>query len=91
MGFTPIHSMGATDQHSLLQLFLEGPKDKLITFITLKKQKDQIKINNNLITKVKKLSFLKKESLNKLLDFEMEKVCKLLNQYSDRKKTPNLN
>ncbi len=57
-GFTPIHSMGATDQHSLLQLFLEGPKDKLITFITLKRQKDQIKINNNLISKVKKLSFL---------------------------------
>ena len=59
-GFTPVHSMGATDQHSLLQLFLEGPKDKLITFITLKRQKDQIKINNNLISKVKKLSFLKK-------------------------------
>ncbi len=80
-GFTPLHSMGATDQHSLLQLFLEGPKDKLITFITLKKQKDQIKINNSLIAKVKKLSFLKKKSLNKLLDFEMEKVCKLLNDY----------
>jgi glucose-6-phosphate isomerase len=81
IGFTPIHSMGATDQHSLLQLFLEGPKDKLITFITLKKQKDKIKISNNLISKVKKLSFLKKKSLNKLLDFEMEKVCKLLNEY----------
>jgi len=40
LGFTPIHSMGATDQHSLLQLFLEGPKDKLITFVTLKKQKN---------------------------------------------------
>ena len=81
IGFTPIHSMGATDQHSLLQLFLEGPKDKLITFITLKKQKDQIKISNSLISKVKKLSFLKKESLNKLLDFEMEKVCRLLKEY----------
>jgi len=81
MGFTPIHSMGATDQHSLLQLFLEGPKDKLITFITLKKQKDQIKIDNNLISKIKKLSFLKKEPLNKLLDIEMEKVCELLNEY----------
>ena len=80
-GFTPIHSMGATDQHSLLQLFLEGPKDKLITFITLKKQKDQIKINNKLLTKVKKLSFLKKKSLNKLLDFEMDKVCRLLSDY----------
>ena len=80
MGFTPIHSMGATDQHSLLQLFLEGPKDKLITFITLKKQKDQIKINKDLISKVEKLSFLKKKSLNKLLDFEMQKVCQLLKE-----------
>ena len=90
-GFTPIHSMGATDQHSLLQLFLEGPKDKLITFITLKRQKDQIKINNNLISKVKKLSFLKKESLNKLLDFEMEKVCRLLNEYKRPYRTIILN
>ncbi len=81
IGFTPLHSMGATDQHSLLQLFLEGPKDKLITFITLKKQKDQIKINNNLLSKIKKLSFIKKKSLNKLLDFEMKKVCKLLDEY----------
>ena len=80
MGFTPIHSMGATDQHSLLQLFLEGPKDKLITFITLKEQKDQIKINKDLISKVEKLSFLKKKSLNKLLDFEMQKVCQLLKE-----------
>ena len=90
-GFTPIHSMGATDQHSLLQLFLEGPKDKLITFITLKRQTDQIKINNNLISKVKKLSFLKKESLNKLLDFEMEKVCRLLNEYKRPYRTIILN
>ena len=90
-GFTPVHSMGATDQHSLLQLFLEGPKDKLITFITLKKQKDQIKINNNLISKVKKLSFLKKESLNKLLDFEMEKVCRLLKEYKRPYRTIILN
>ena len=90
-GFTPIHSMGATDQHSLLQLFLEGPKDKLITFITLKKQKDQIKISNSLISKVKKLSFLKKESLNKLLDFEMEKVCRLLNEYKRPYRTIILN
>tara|TARA_B100000029_G_scaffold476009_1_gene519791 strand:+ start:6649 stop:7902 length:1254 start_codon:yes stop_codon:yes gene_type:complete len=81
VGFTPLHSMGATDQHSLLQLFLEGPKDKLITFITLKKQKDQIKISNKLLSKIKKLSFLKKKSLNKLLDFEMQKVCKLLDEY----------
>ncbi|PPR35520.1 MAG: Glucose-6-phosphate isomerase [Alphaproteobacteria bacterium MarineAlpha6_Bin3] len=89
-GFTPIHSMGATDQHSLLQLFLEGPRDKLITFITLKKQKDQIKINSDLIQNIKKLSFLKKKSLNKLLDFEMDKVCNLLKEYKKPYRTITL-
>ena len=32
-GITPIHSIGTTDQHSQMQLFLEGPKDKFFTFI----------------------------------------------------------
>ena len=33
-----------------------------------------------MISKVEKLSFLKKKSLNKLLDFEMQKVCQLLKE-----------
>ncbi len=32
---TPVRSRGATDQHSQLQLYLDGPKDKLFTFMTL--------------------------------------------------------
>ncbi len=32
-GSTPLKSIGTTDQHSLLQLFNEGPFDKTITFI----------------------------------------------------------
>ncbi len=32
-GFTPLAAIGATDQHSLLQLFCDGPKDKVIGFI----------------------------------------------------------
>lgn len=35
-GSTPINSMGTVDQHSQLQLYLEGPKDKFFTFFTLK-------------------------------------------------------
>ncbi len=27
-GYTPINSMGTVDQHSQLQLYLDGPKDK---------------------------------------------------------------
>jgi glucose-6-phosphate isomerase len=33
-GITAIHSVGTTDQHSQLQLYLEGPRDKFFTFIT---------------------------------------------------------
>ncbi len=32
-GQTPIKSLGVTDQHSQLQLYLEGPNDKLITIL----------------------------------------------------------
>ena len=32
-GLTPIKAIGATDQHTELQLFNEGPNDKVITFI----------------------------------------------------------
>jgi glucose-6-phosphate isomerase len=34
-GPTPVASVGATDQHSQVQLFMEGPFDKLITFVTV--------------------------------------------------------
>jgi glucose-6-phosphate isomerase len=34
-GSTPIRAVGTTDQHSQLQLYLDGPKDKLFHMITL--------------------------------------------------------
>jgi glucose-6-phosphate isomerase len=33
VGPTPIASLGATDQHSQVQLFMEGPNDKTVTFL----------------------------------------------------------
>lgn len=35
-GSTPINALGTVDQHSQLQLYLEGPKDKFITFVMSK-------------------------------------------------------
>jgi len=34
-GPTPLAAVGATDQHSQVQLFMEGPFDKVITFMTV--------------------------------------------------------
>lgn len=35
VGPTPLRAVGATDQHSLLQLLMEGPEDKLVTFVAV--------------------------------------------------------
>ncbi|MFP4631964.1 MAG: glucose-6-phosphate isomerase [Halobacteriales archaeon] len=32
-GQTPVRALGTTDQHSLLQLLVDGPRDKLVTFV----------------------------------------------------------
>jgi glucose-6-phosphate isomerase len=37
-GTTPVRALGTVDQHSQLQLYLGGPKDKFFTFITLENQ-----------------------------------------------------
>ncbi|WP_457613421.1 glucose-6-phosphate isomerase [Methanocaldococcus sp.] len=36
-GITPLLSIGAKDQHSLLQLYIDGKKDKVITFMIAEK------------------------------------------------------
>lgn len=36
-GLTPIAALGATDQHSQVQLYNEGPADKILTFIEIEK------------------------------------------------------
>ena len=43
-GSTPISAIGATDQHSQLQLFNEGPSDKLICFVKIHKHKRDLTI-----------------------------------------------
>jgi glucose-6-phosphate isomerase len=37
VGATPVAAVGATDQHSQVQLFMEGPFDKVITFLRLER------------------------------------------------------
>lgn len=37
LGPTPIPAVGATDQHAQVQLFVEGPRDKLVTFLRVER------------------------------------------------------
>jgi glucose-6-phosphate isomerase len=44
VGQTPVKALGATDQHSQIQLYMEGPFDKVVTFIGLKTYPREVKI-----------------------------------------------
>ncbi len=43
-GQTPIAALGATDQHAQLQLFLEGPRDKVVTMVSVERWRHQLPI-----------------------------------------------
>lgn len=47
VGLTPVGLIGSKDQHSFLQLIMEGAKDKTVTFITAKRHENQnLKLSN---------------------------------------------
>jgi glucose-6-phosphate isomerase len=43
-GQTPIKALGTTDQHSQVQLYREGPNDKLVTFLEVEKFEQKVTI-----------------------------------------------
>ena len=61
-GVTPLHAIGTTDQHSQLQLYLDGPKDKFFTFIKSNYKNKGLKID---------LEIMKEESVNYLVNKTM--------------------
>lgn len=42
VGPTPVKALGTTDQHSQVQLYMEGPQDKLITFIEVERPRRDV-------------------------------------------------
>lgn len=47
-GQTPVAALGVTDQHSQLQLYIEGPNDKMITFWEVERPRVDVRIPKDL-------------------------------------------
>lgn len=78
-GQTPVKALGATDQHSQLQLYVEGPNDKIITFLRVERFTGEIEIPRDLspalnqvqgISGSDKVSYLGGHSLGELINAE---------------------
>ena len=69
VGSTPLPALGATDQHAQVQLFMEGPADKTVTFVAVKERLTDVKIPAG-FPDVKELGYLGGHTLGELIDIE---------------------
>lgn len=69
-GQTPVKSLGVTDQHSQVQLYAEGPFDKVITFIEVQNFRSKCEIPGGL-EQLPNVSFLSGNTLNDLMSKEL--------------------
>jgi len=68
-GQTPVTALGATDQHSQMQLYMEGPHDKVVTFLELASFRHDVRIPR-LHADLPSLGYLGGRTLGQLLTAE---------------------
>jgi glucose-6-phosphate isomerase len=78
-GPTPVGAVGATDQHSQVQLFMEGPFDKVITFVAVERFGEEVPIPGG-TDLPPDLAYLAGHSLGELLRAEYEATSAALAQ-----------
>ena len=69
VGPTPVGALGATDQHSKVQLFMEGPGDKTVTFLAVEDGGIDVEIPS-LHSDIPELAYLGGHRLSEMLDIE---------------------
>lgn len=69
-GPTPVKARGVTDQHSQLQLYREGPNDKIITFIGVKSWPHDVMIPHASETEMEDAAYLSGHTFGELLRAE---------------------
>ena len=71
-GINPILSFGPKDHHSLLQLYLDGPRDKFFTFFNSAKTNSKTKVSNDMLPD--RMKFLKNKDINFIINSQSQAV-----------------
>lgn len=69
VGQTPVKALGVTDQHSQVQLYAEGPFDKVITFIGVDEYRTTVEIPKG-CEEYPNVNFLSGHTMNELIQAE---------------------
>jgi glucose-6-phosphate isomerase len=70
-GFTPLQALGATDQHSMLQLLAQGPFDKTVMFLEVEDFEYKVDINPSMEATQQGFKYLDNISFNRLIAAEL--------------------
>ena len=79
VGPTPIKALGATDQHSQIQLYNEGPNNKIINFIRVKEFDNTLEIPA--IFEYTGIGYLGGKTINQLINAEADSTKVVLADY----------
>lgn len=78
IGLTPIGLIGPKDQHSFLQLIMEGKRDKTVTFIKLKEFNPKLNIPAITLPHLEALDILNNISFHDLINMQCDSIIEAL-------------
>jgi len=80
VGLTPIGLIGPKDQHSFLQLIMEGTRDKSVTFIQIEDFQNEMKIPDITLKHLESLDKLNNISFSSLIKMQCDSVIEALKE-----------
>ena len=80
VGLTPISLIGSVDQHSFLQLIIEGPLNKTVTFMSIEHSRDELMIPGISLPFLEKSDFVNGQSFNALINAQCQATMQSVQQ-----------
>jgi len=71
-GLTPVGHIGSVDQHSFLQLIIDGLRDKTVTFVKIENFETNLKIPDISLKHIEKVDYINMHTFNELIDIECD-------------------
>ena len=78
VGLTPVGLIGPTDQHSFLQLIVDGKRDKSVTVIKINNFENSLKIPHNSLKHLESLDLLNGYKFSEIINMQADSIVESL-------------